>query len=64
MMSDGDLDEDEDEVREREEEEYIESDASRVIAKGDIAVIKTSDEYPYYLLQLTKDPFETEDLVY
>ena len=26
-------------------------------------MIKTSDDYPYYLLQLTKDPFETEDLV-
>ena len=59
--NDGDLDEDE--VRERDEEDYIESDASKVMVQGDIVVIKTSDDYPYYLLQLTDDPFETENIV-
>ena len=27
---------------------------------GDIAVIKTGDNYPYYLLKLLREPFETE----
>ena len=54
---DGDLDEDD--LAERDSEEYMESDASKVIFQGHIVVIKTSDDYPYYLLQLTDDPFET-----
>jgi len=57
-----DSDFDKDEVRERDEEEYIESDASKVIAQGDIAVIKTADDYPYYLLQLIDNPFETKEI--
>ena len=54
---------DEDEMNERESEEYFESDASKVIISGDIALIKTGDHHPYYLLKLIKDPYVTEDIV-
>ena len=39
------------------------NEASKLIQKGDIAVIKTGDDHPYYLLKLTKEPYETEELV-
>ena len=55
--SDGDLDEDE--INEQESEEYLESDASTIIDSGDIVLIKTGDNYPYYLLKLKKDPYVT-----
>ena len=38
----------------------MEKEASRLIQEGDIAVIKTGDDHPYYLLKLLRDPFETE----
>ena len=34
-----------------------------MILKGDIAVIKTGDDHPYYLLKLTKDPYETQETI-
>ena len=55
---------DEDEVNDMDNEEYMESDASKVIVKDDIAVIKTGDNHYYYILKLIKDPFITEDLVF
>ena len=57
----GDLEEEE--IEEFEKEEYMESDASKVIVCGDIAVIKTSDDHPYYLLMLTEDPYVTDCVV-
>ena len=41
----------------------MESEASKLIQNGDIAVIKTGDDHPYYLLKLTKESYETEELV-
>lgn len=61
VVSDGGLDEDE--TIERESDEYLESDASRTIVSGDIVLIKTGDNHPCYLLQLTKNPYVTEDVV-
>ena len=58
-----DSDLNEDEVSELETAEFMESEASKLIQKGDIAVIKTGDDHPYYLLKLTKEPYETEELV-
>ena len=43
--------------------EYFKSEASKLILKGDIAVIKTGDDHPYYLLKLTKDPYETQETI-
>ena len=40
-------------------ETCFETEASKLIQEGDIAVIKTGDDHPYYLLKLTKDPYET-----
>ena len=34
-----------------------------MIRNGDIAVIKTSDDHPYYLLKLSKDPYKTSEIV-
>ena len=48
VVSDDGLDEDE--TIERESDEYLESDASRTIVSGDIVLIKTGDNHPYYLL--------------
>ena len=31
-----------------------------MIISGDIAIVKIDDNYPYYLVQLTCDPFTTE----
>ena len=33
-----------------------------MIQEADIAVIKTGDDHPYYLLKLTKDPYKTTSL--
>lgn len=52
-----------DEMTERESAEFMESEASQLITVGDIAVIKTGDDHPYYLLKLTKEPYETKTLV-
>ena len=52
-----------DEFDELDEIEYFESEASKLILKGDIAVIKTGDDHPYYLLKLTKDPYETQETI-
>ena len=46
-----------------EEWEWKETEAAQLIEKGDIAVIKTGDDYPYYLLKLTDPPFVTTDNV-
>ena len=43
--------------------EYFKSEASKLILKGDIAVIKTGDDHPYYLLKLTKDQYETPETI-
>ena len=48
-----------DEFDELDEIEYFDSEASKLILKGGIAVIKTGDDHPYYLLKLMKDPCET-----
>lgn len=53
-----------DEFVELDEIEYFEKDASQLITKGDIAVMKTDDDRLYYLLKLTKDPYETKDTVW
>ena len=41
------------------EEEFFEAEVSKYIEDVDVAVIKTGDDHAYYLLKLTKDPFET-----
>ena len=38
----------------------MEKEAPRLIQEGDIAVIKTGDDHPYYPLKLLRDAFETE----
>ena len=48
----------EDEVNEWQEEMFVETEAAKFIIKGDIAVIKTGDDHPYYLLQLTSSPYD------
>ena len=53
----------EEEVEYEEEWEWKETEAAQLIEKGDIAVIKTGDDYPYYLLKLTDPPFVTTDNV-
>ena len=53
----------EDEIQEREQEEFMESEASKLIQSGDMALIKTGDDHPYYLLKLTREPYETESAV-
>ena len=52
-----------DEFDELDETEYFESYALKLILTGDIAVIKTGDDHPYYLLKLTKDLYETQETV-
>ena len=54
-----DLDEDE---QNEWEEMFIETEASKYIQQGDVAVIKTGDDHPYYLLKVTS-LFETESEV-
>lgn len=41
----------------------VETEASKYIQEGDIAVIKTGDDHAYYLLKLTSSVFHTEDEV-
>ena len=54
---------DEGDLNEEEECEwdniYKETEAAQYIEQGDLAVIKTGDDYPYYLLQVTSPPYET-----
>ena len=38
---------------------FVETEAAKFIAQGDIAVIKTGHDHPYYLLRLTSSPYET-----
>ena len=52
-----------DELNEWEEELFIEKKAAKTIQVGDLAVIKTSDDHPYYLLKVTSALFETESEV-
>ena len=52
-----------DEFDELDEIEYFESEALKLILKGDIAIIKTGDDHPYYLLKLMKDPDETQETI-
>ena len=47
---DNDLDEDE---QIEWDEMFIETEASKHIQEGDVAVIKTGDDHPYYLLKVT-----------
>ena len=42
---------------------YFETEASKMITTGDIIVIKICDNHPYYLLNLTKYPYETDETV-
>ena len=60
---DAEEDTSDDEFDELDEIKYFESEASKLILKGDIAVIKTGDDHPYYLLKLTKDPYETQETI-
>ena len=53
----------EDEIDERDQEEFMETEAAKLIQDGDIALVKTGDGHPYYLLKLTKAPYETESEV-
>ena len=53
------IDLDEDELNELESQEYIETEAGQYIEKNDIAVIKTADDHPYYLLQLSSSHYQT-----
>ena len=53
-----DIDLNEDEISELENAEFLETEASKLIQEGDIAVIKTGD----YLLKLAKDLYETTSL--
>ena len=46
------------EVNEFEDADFTETEASKLINKGDTALIKTEDYYPSYLLKLLKDPLE------
>ena len=43
------------------ESEYTETEALKYIQINDIAVIKTGDNHPYYLLKLTSSPYVTTD---
>lgn len=56
--------EDDCDLEEDEEKEwgeiFIETEASKYIQEGDVAVIKTGDDHPYYLLNLTSSVFHTE----
>ena len=52
-----------DEIEEREQEEFMETEAAKLIQDGDIALIKTGDSHPYYLLKLKKAPYVTESEV-
>ena len=47
----------EEEIDELENEQFMESEASRLVQEGDINVIKTGDNHPYYLHKLFRDPF-------
>ena len=42
---------------------FIETEASKYIQQGDVAVIKTGDNHPYYFLKVTSSLFETESEV-
>ena len=53
------MDLNENEVNEWQEEIFVEREAAKFIIKCDIAVIKTGDDHPYYLLKLTSSPYET-----
>ena len=53
------MDLNEDKVNEWQEEMFVETEAAKFIVKGDIAVIKTGDDHPCYLLKLTSSPYET-----
>ena len=55
-----DLGEDE---RNEWDEVFIETEASKYIQQGDVAVIKTWDDHPYYLLKVTSSLFETKSEV-
>ena len=41
------------------EDEYNETKASTLIRQGDITVVKTSDDFPCYLVQLSCNPYFT-----
>lgn len=60
VSDDVECDLDEDELNELEEELFIEKEAAKTIQVGDIAVIKTGDDHPYYLIKVTSGLFETE----
>ena len=52
------MDLNEDEAIKWQEETFVETEAAKFIVKGDIAVIQTGDDHPYYLLKLTSSPYE------
>ena len=54
------MDFNDDEVNEFENAEFMDTEASKFIKEGDIAGIKTGGDYPYYLPNLLRDPFEDE----
>lgn len=54
----------EDSDSESEDEiQYEETEASCIVKCSDVAVIRTGDKFPYYLVKLTKDPFCTNECI-
>ena len=51
---------DSDDESDHDEMYFAETEASLLIKTDDIAVIKTGDDFPYYLLKLTCEPYTTE----
>ena len=59
-LDDQDLDENE---ANEQVNQFVHTEASKTIQAGEIAGIKTEDDYPYYLLMLTRSPYETVSTV-
>ena len=43
--------------------QFIVTEASHFIQEGDITVMKTDDDHPYYHLKLLANPYGTEEMV-
>ena len=41
------------------EDGYNETEVSTVVRQGDIAAVKTGDDFPYYIAQLSCNPYFT-----
>lgn len=51
---------DDNDFDENVEEDFLVTEASQMISRGDIAIVKTGNDYLYYLVKLTCDPCTTE----